>query len=86
MPPANKPTVEEYLRAARIYRTNQDVCRALGVDETVFTRACKRHGIETPANRNRRKREEKKHVERPDVAYHPGVARSPGLGGPSCNS
>ena len=56
---ANKTTrltlgKERLERAARLSATNQDAEKALGVQTGAFARACKRHGIETPHQRNRR--------------------------------
>jgi len=46
-------------RAARIYRTNHDAARALGVSLSSFGRACRHHGIETPHLRREREALEK---------------------------
>lgn len=43
-------------RAVRMYRTNGDACRALGVSGKTLSILCRRYGIETPAERNRRER------------------------------
>ena len=41
-------------RVARIYKTNKDAYRALGISPAVFTRLCREYGIETPLERRRR--------------------------------
>ena len=38
-------------RAARMYRTNKDAAEAMGIRPNSFYRYCKRHGIETPNQR-----------------------------------
>jgi len=43
-------------RAARVYASNQDACRALGIAGGTFGRLCREHGIETPFARQRRRR------------------------------
>ena len=35
-------------RAARIYKSNQDASRALGIDMRSFSRLCRKYGIATP--------------------------------------
>ncbi len=42
-------------RVARIYKTNEDASRALGIEMRSFGRLCRRHGIETPWARKRRR-------------------------------
>jgi len=48
----------EVERAARVYRTNKDASRALGIGSDAFTRRCHRYGLETPTEREKRKRGE----------------------------
>jgi len=45
-------------RATRIYHSNEDAGRALGVSPGSFGRACRRFGIETPHLRQKRERQE----------------------------
>ena len=45
-------------RPARMYRTNVDAARALGVSTPGFIRACRREGVETPGERTKRMRKE----------------------------
>jgi len=45
-------------RAARVYRTNLDASRALGIELRSFGRLCRRHGVETPWARKRRQARE----------------------------
>ena len=40
-------------RAARLYRSNLDASRALGITLQAFGRICRRYGIETPYARRR---------------------------------
>lgn len=42
-------------RAARIYASNRDASRALGIAPSSFSRLCRRYGIETPQARRRGK-------------------------------
>ena len=46
--------VEILQRAARVYKTNKDAGAALGLSMRGFSRACRRHGIETPYARRRK--------------------------------
>ncbi len=55
---------EQVERVARIYKSNQDAGRALGVDMRSFGRICKRYGIETPFARRRRQLQEARGSER----------------------
>ena len=41
-------------RVARIYHSNEDASRALGIVGRSFSRLCRQHGIETPYARKRR--------------------------------
>lgn len=45
-------------RAARIYSSNDDAGRAMGITPGSFGRLCRRYGIETPQARRRRRRQE----------------------------
>jgi len=51
-------TKEHVERVARIYKTNKDAGRALGINARSFARLCRRHGIETPYARRQRLRQE----------------------------
>ena len=42
-------------RVARIYASNQDASRALGIAMRSFGRLCREYGIETPYGRKRRR-------------------------------
>ena len=39
---------ERIERVARIYKSNQDAGRALGIDPRSFSRLCRRYGVQTP--------------------------------------
>ena len=43
-------------RAARVYASNQEASRALGIAGGTFGRLCRLYGIETPFARQRRRR------------------------------
>ena len=45
-------------RAARIYASNQEASRALGIAGGTFGRLCRLYGIETPFARGRRRRQQ----------------------------
>jgi hypothetical protein len=45
-------------RAARIYASNKEASRALGIALGSFGRLCQQYGIETPHARRRRRRQE----------------------------
>ena len=47
---------ERIKRVARIYRTTGDAARALDIRPSSFARLCRRFNIETPTERNQRKR------------------------------
>jgi len=49
---------ERVERAARIYASNTEACRALGIALGSFGRLCQQYGIETPYARRRRRRQE----------------------------
>jgi hypothetical protein len=47
-----RPVSREQLeRVARMYKSNEDASRALGISLGGFSRACRRHGIMTPFTR-----------------------------------
>ena len=48
-------TRDQIERVARIYKSNQDAGRALGIDMRSFSRLCRRYDIETPYARRRRR-------------------------------
>jgi len=48
-----KVSVEWTQRAARVYNSNADACRALGIAGGTFGRLCRQYGIETPFARQR---------------------------------
>ncbi|MEW6756414.1 MAG: hypothetical protein AB1505_36390 [Candidatus Latescibacterota bacterium] len=50
--------LDQVARVARLYGSNQEASRALGVTMRAFGRICRRHGIETPYARQRRHRQE----------------------------
>lgn len=50
-------TREQVERVARIYKSNKDAGRALGIEMRSFSRLCRQYGIETPYARRRRRRE-----------------------------
>ncbi|MFC1526073.1 hypothetical protein ACFL6X_04595 [Candidatus Latescibacterota bacterium] len=50
-------TRDQVERVARMYRTNEDASRALGIQMRSFGRLCRRYGIETPWVRKRRRSE-----------------------------
>ena len=45
---------ERVERVARMYRSNQDACRALNITLRSFSRLCNKYEIETPYARHRR--------------------------------
>lgn len=47
---------ERIERAARIYASNQDASKALGIAAGTFGRLCRQYGIETPHARRHRPR------------------------------
>ena len=49
---------ERIKRAARIYASNQEASRALGIAPGSFSRLCRLYNIETPYARKCRRREE----------------------------
>jgi hypothetical protein len=52
-----KVPVEWIERAARIYNSNADACKALGIAGGTFGRLCRHYGIETPFARQRNARQ-----------------------------
>ena len=46
---------ERIERAARLYASNQDASRALGIAAGTFGRLCRQYGIETPHSRRHRR-------------------------------
>ena len=48
---------ERIKRAARIYASNQEASRALGIAPGSFSRLCRLYNIETPYARKRRRKE-----------------------------
>jgi len=50
----NSVSPESLARVARLYRTNKEAGAALGLTMRGFSRARRRHGIETPAARRDR--------------------------------
>ncbi len=49
-------------RVARIYASNQDASRALGIALRSFSRLCRRYEVETPYARKRRRLQECRQV------------------------
>ena len=58
MPKVCQATRAEVERAARMYQTNKDARRALGIGKDTFRELCRRYGLETPGERERRNRAE----------------------------
>ncbi len=54
-------TREQLERVARIYHSNEDAGRALGIVGRSFSRLCRHNGIETPYARRRRERDAARH-------------------------
>lgn len=50
-------TREQVERVARIYNSNEDAGRALGIQMRSFSRLCRTYQIETPYARRRRRRQ-----------------------------
>ena len=46
--PRPKPTHEEVARVCRMYRTNKDASKALGVNTNTFSALCAEYGLLTP--------------------------------------
>ncbi|MFC1525774.1 hypothetical protein ACFL6X_03065 [Candidatus Latescibacterota bacterium] len=51
-----KTPLDQLERVARIYKSNADASRALGITTQAFGRLCRQHGIETPHSRYRSRR------------------------------
>ena len=51
-----KVPIEWIERAARVYNSNADASKALGIAGGTFGRLCRQYGIETPFARQRRAR------------------------------
>ena len=52
----NKPIEKERIeRCARIYNSNAEAARALGIAPASFGRLCRQHGIESPYARKARR-------------------------------
>ena len=50
-----KTPLDALTRVARMYKSNSDASRALGITPQAFARLCRQHSIETPhARRNGR--------------------------------
>ena len=47
-------TRKQVERVARVYKSNQDAGRALGIEMRSFSRLCRKYGIETPYVRKQR--------------------------------
>ena len=41
-------------RAARLYRSSEQACVAMGISTTMFSRLCREYGIELPHERRKR--------------------------------
>lgn len=54
MEPISRERIE---RVARIYASNGDASRALGIAMRSFSRLCRRYEVETPHARRRRRRQ-----------------------------
>ena len=52
-------------RAARVYNSNSEASKALGIAKGTFGRLCRKYGIETPYARLRRARKEAKSPRKP---------------------
>jgi len=50
-----KTPLDQVERVARMYRSNADASRALGITTQAFGRLCRQHDIETPHARRRRR-------------------------------
>ena len=54
----NKTSRESVERVARMYKSNQDASRALGITMRSFARLCREYGVETPYVRKVKRRKE----------------------------
>ena len=50
---------EQIERVARLYNSNKEAGAALGIHHTSFSRLCRRYGILSPWERQKRRRDEK---------------------------
>ena len=57
---------ERVERVARLYGSNQEASRALGVVTRSFARLCQKYGIETPHARRRRQRRRRSERQAPE--------------------
>ena len=46
---------DQIQRVARIYKSNQDACKAIGITLRSFSRLCRKYGVETPYARRLRR-------------------------------
>lgn len=60
-------TRKQVERAARMYRTNRDAIRALGIGNNTFYKLCKEFNIEMPVQRMRRMRNERNYNRKYDL-------------------
>ena len=51
-----KTPIDQVERVARVYHSNADASRALGITTQAFSRICRQNGIETPYARMLRSR------------------------------
>ena len=54
----HKTSRESIERVARMYKSNQDASRALGITMRSFARLCREYGVETPYVRKVKRRKE----------------------------
>lgn len=62
---------ERIERAARMYASNEDASRALGIAAGSFSRLCRHYGIETPYARKRRRWQEARQRHQAFEAFEP---------------
>ena len=53
----HKTPIDQIERVARVFHSNQDASRALGINPQAFSRLCHQNGIGTPYARMRRRRQ-----------------------------
>ena len=53
---ANDTSKEQLARVSRMYRSSRLASRALSLNSNTYNDLCRQHGIETPAERNRRRK------------------------------
>lgn len=63
----NKITHDRLERVSRIYNTAADAALALGISPQTYSRLCKKHAIETPAQRKQRRKKEAKRLNSPKL-------------------